>query len=131
VRCADFVDREYRAAQVAREIGCSLKTVVYHGRRDKPPDMTTWAPKGRLALLDREEIFLGLASGLSFTEIAGRLGCAVSTVSREVNHNRGRDLYRASTAHRHAFQQARRPKRSDDVGVARDHLPVHLRPGPR
>jgi len=65
---------------------------------------------GRLTLADREEITLGLHAGDSFTAIAARLGKAVSTVSREVAANGGRDGYRAWRAHQRARQQARRPK---------------------
>jgi len=65
---------------------------------------------GRLTLADREEITLGLHGGESFTMIAARLGKAVSTVSREVAANGGRDGYRAWRAHQRARQQARRPK---------------------
>jgi IS30 family transposase len=65
---------------------------------------------GRLTLADREEITLGLHAGESFTGIAGRLGKAPSTVSREVAANGGRGDYRAWRAHQRAWQQARRPK---------------------
>jgi transposase, IS30 family len=70
-----------------------------------------WVPgPGRLILADREEITLGLHAGQSFTVIAARLGKAVSTVSREVAANGGRDGCRAWRAHRRARGQARRPK---------------------
>jgi IS30 family transposase len=65
---------------------------------------------GRLTLADREEITLGLHAGESFTVIAARLGKAVSTVSREVAANGGRNEYRAWRAHQRAREQARRPK---------------------
>ena len=42
--------------------------------------------------------------------IAGRLGKAVSTVSREVAANGGPEGYRAWRAHQRAREQARRPK---------------------
>jgi IS30 family transposase len=42
--------------------------------------------------------------------IAARLGKAVSTVSREVAANGGRNEYRAWRAHQRAREQARRPK---------------------
>jgi len=51
-----------------------------------------------LTLAEREEISRGLASDLSLQAIAARLGCAPSTVSREVNRNGGLQLYRASRA---------------------------------
>ena len=65
---------------------------------------------GRLALADRDEITIGLHTGQSFTAIAARLGKAVSTVSRELAANGGREAYRAWRAHRRARGQARRPK---------------------
>ncbi|MGC5019390.1 transposase [Micromonospora sp. DT47] len=61
-------------------------------------------------MADREEISLGLRDGDTFTAIAIRLGKAVSTVSREVAGNRGRNEYRAWRAHQQARDRARRPK---------------------
>ena len=58
----------------------------------------------------REEISLGVGRGETFSAIAGRLGRAVSSVSREVAANGGRDGYRAWRAHRRAHERARRPK---------------------
>jgi len=52
------------------------------------------APAGRrrsrlaLTLAEREDISRGIASGLSTREIAGRLGRAASTVSREITRHR-------------------------------------------
>ena len=77
-------------------------------RRWRPED---WSPgPGRLTLADREEISVGVARGETFSAIATRLGRAVSTVSREVAANGGRDGYRAWRAHRRAGERARRPK---------------------
>ena len=64
----------------------------------------------RLSLREREEIRVGLERGATFTAIARVIGRAVSTVSREVAANGGRDAYRAHTAHRAAYERARRPK---------------------
>jgi IS30 family transposase len=64
----------------------------------------------RLSLDDRVQIALGLADGLTLTAIAGGIGKAVSTVSREVNKNGGRRGYRPVAAHRVAEAAARRPK---------------------
>jgi IS30 family transposase len=61
-------------------------------------------------LHEREEIRVGLERGDTFTAIAKRIGRAVSTVSREVKANGGRDGYRAHVAHQAAFERARRPK---------------------
>jgi IS30 family transposase len=97
--------------EIARRVGCSAHGVVNVFMRERAAVALPWSPApGRLSLADREEIRVGLAAGWSFTRIAGGLGRAVSTVSREVNANGGRDDYRAYVAHARASQQARRPK---------------------
>ena len=63
-----------------------------------------------LSLSEREEISRGLAAGDSLRVIAGRLGRAPSTVSREVARNGGRHRYRALRSDRAAWHRARRPK---------------------
>jgi IS30 family transposase len=63
-----------------------------------------------LTLAEREEISRGLASGSSIRVIAGGLGRAASTVSREVARHGGRSVYRASEADCAAWQLAQRPK---------------------
>jgi IS30 family transposase len=64
---------------------------------------------GRLTLADRKEITVGLHTRDSSTAIAALLGEAVSTVSREVAANGGRQGYRARRAHQRAREQARHP----------------------
>ncbi len=64
-----------------------------------------------LTLAEREEISRGLMAGLSVRRIAVSLDRAVSTVSREIDRNGGRQAYRASTADEAAWDRARRPKR--------------------
>ncbi len=64
----------------------------------------------RLSRDEREEVRAGLARGETYTAIAGTIGRAVSTVSREVGANGGRDGYKAWHAHQEAGQRARRPK---------------------
>jgi transposase, IS30 family len=100
--------------EIGPQVGCSHQSVAlivrYAPRRPVPRD--GWMPgPGRLTLADREEITLGLHAGEPFAVIARRLGKAVSTVSREVAANGGRDGYRAWRAHQRAREQARRPKR--------------------
>lgn len=72
------------------------------------------APRKRsrlsLTLGEREEISRGLATGKSIRTIAGDIGRAPSTVSREVNRNGGLKSYRASAADDRAWRTARRPK---------------------
>jgi IS30 family transposase len=71
----------------------------------------SWEPSpARLSLEDRVEIKLGLERSESFTVIAARIGRAVSTVSREVHRNNGRDGYQPLVAHRRAQARTRRPK---------------------
>jgi IS30 family transposase len=79
-------------------------------------------PSGRfLSFVEREEIALGLASGLSQAEIARRLGRHRSTISREVIRNQAhrseprhllgfKPQYRASSAQYHAHRRTQRPK---------------------
>lgn len=100
-------------ADVARAIGCSLRTVkrVAAGKGNREERQTPWCPgPRRLSLEAREEISLGLRRGDSFTSIARQLGRSASTVSREVNVNGGRDSYRAWRGHDRAYHRARRPK---------------------
>jgi len=66
----------------------------------------------RLSLAEREEISRGLAAGESLRAIAGQLGRAPSTVSREVAGNGGRGGYRAVVADRVAWARAARPKQT-------------------
>lgn len=63
-----------------------------------------------LSMADREEISRGLVAGESFRSIAGRIGRAPSTVSREVAVNGGRDRYRAVDADARALRELARPK---------------------
>ena len=72
----------------------------------------------QLSVVAREEISRGLARGESFRVIASELGCAHTTVSREVARNGGRDNYRAAAADTAAFVRARRPKASKLALVA-------------
>jgi transposase, IS30 family len=99
--------------EIGPQVGCSHQGVAlivrYAPRRPVPQNAWTPGP-GRLTLADREEITLGLHGGESLAVIARRLRKAVSTVSREVAANGGRDCYRAWRAHQRACEQARRPK---------------------
>lgn len=78
-------------------------------------------PGKRLSKWEREEISRGCAREHSFTHIAKRLGRPVSTVSREVARNGGRERYRAWFAQRDTKERARRPrvlKLLNDVDLA-------------
>lgn len=63
-----------------------------------------------LSLEEREEISRGLAVNLSVRSIAFSLGRSPSTVSREINRNRGVANYRAAEADKAAWRRATRPK---------------------
>jgi len=63
-----------------------------------------------LSLTEREEISRGIAASESLCAIAGRLGRAPSTISRELARNGGRVGYRAHRADRAAWQRGRRPQ---------------------
>jgi len=65
---------------------------------------------GSLTVVEREEISRELRVGQSYRTIATILGRAVSTISREVGNNGGRDGYRAVAAEERARDQGRRPK---------------------
>jgi IS30 family transposase len=99
--------------ETAVEIGCSLRTVkrVTQGPGKRESQRVVWSPgPPRLSLAEREEISLGLRGGETSRAIAGRLGRATSTITREVAANGGRSHYRAVRAHHRAYERARRPK---------------------
>ena len=56
------------------------------------------------------EISRSLMAGRSIRSIAGAIGRAPSTVSREIRRNRGRRYYRAHKADAAAWERAKRPK---------------------
>lgn len=100
--------------EIGRQVGCTAPMVGLMVRAGKfrtglPDD---WQPRmGRLTILDREKILLGLGQGLSMAAIARSLSRPTSTVSRELAANGGRAGYTAWQAHQHARCCARRPKR--------------------
>jgi IS30 family transposase len=101
--------------EIARQVGCTAPMVglmIREGRflTGLP---TSWTPRaGRLTVVEREQVLLGLARDDSFSAIARGLGRAPSTVSREVKANGGRDGYRAWHAHQRAREQSGGPSRS-------------------
>jgi len=74
-----------------------------------PPPARARNPRS-LSLAEREEISRGVCAGSSATQIARQLGRAPSTVCREINRNGGRETYRATSADKRAWAQAKRPK---------------------
>ncbi|RSM98198.1 MarR family transcriptional regulator [Nonomuraea sp. WAC 01424] len=65
-------------------------------------------PGGRLTHEERRQIAAGLADGLTYSEIAGRLQRPVSTITREVTRNGGAGGYEADRAHHATAIRARR-----------------------
>src|SRR3954471_15082458 len=72
------------------------------------------APRKRrsdaLTVVEREEISRGLARKESVRQIARTLGRSASTVSREIDGNRGRRTYRACVPNARACRGTRRPR---------------------
>jgi IS30 family transposase len=96
---------------IGREVGRPHSTVRgYVKVLRRPPAPVRRRSPLRLSLAEREDISRGLAAGESLRAIAGRLGRATSTVSREVVANGGRHYYRAVTANEAAWRRALRPK---------------------
>ena len=69
---------------------------------------TDGMPGGRLTQQDRQRVAAGLADGLSYAEIARRLGRPTSTISREVARNGGPAGYRPQQAHQATVRRPRR-----------------------
>ncbi|GAA4904840.1 DNA-binding MarR family transcriptional regulator [Nonomuraea thailandensis] len=67
-------------------------------------------PGERLTAEDRRRIAEGLAAGLTYAEIARRLGRSRSTVTREIARNGGPHGYRAARAQHATSWRARRRK---------------------
>jgi transposase, IS30 family len=110
-RIAELAATRLPSRLIAREVGRSHRAVwsfVHKLRRPVPAERRR-SPL-RLSLTEREEISRGVAGGESFRCIAGRLGRAPSTISREVAINGGRRRYRACRADTDALARARRPQ---------------------
>jgi IS30 family transposase len=116
------------AVAVAREVARS-EGFVYRVLRQAGgvTSSSGWDPSpARLCAAERELIRSGLDANESFAVIARRLGRAPSTVSREVNANRGRDNYAGWRAHRRAGELARRPKVAKLAGCARLRAQIEM-----
>jgi hypothetical protein len=118
-RVSPELDREIRrlAAKghglrvIGRLVHRSKHAVTNVLTRDPNSTPVVWNPSpARLSRAEREEIRVGLERGDTFTAIAAVIGRAVSTVSREVAANGGRDNYQGWLAHHQAGCRAQRPK---------------------
>jgi len=105
----------WRKGQSLSEIGRALGKhagsisgvlAIYGGI--SPPNRTR--SSRALSLSEREEISRGLSAGFSLRHIAASIDRSVSTVSREIERNGGRETYRANKADKRAWDQAKRPK---------------------
>jgi IS30 family transposase len=97
--------------EIGRLVHRSKHAVTNALTREPSSTPVVWNPSpARLSLAEREEIRVGLERGDTFTAIAAVIGRAVSTVSREVAANGGRETYQGWHAHQQAGCRARRPK---------------------
>ena len=74
----------------------------------KPP--TRQRKVKHLTLEEREEIRVSLSAKMSIRAIARLLNRSPSTISREIQRNRGRRYYKAVDANTRAWRMAKRPK---------------------
>jgi IS30 family transposase len=112
-RIAELVAVGAPAWMIHREVSRSRWAIRrYINRLARPAKPARKRSQLRLSLVEREEISRGLAGDESLRAIAGRLGRAPSTISREVTRNGGAQRYRACQADRAALRRARRPKRA-------------------
>ena len=120
VRIAELVAVGAPAWVMHREISRSRWAIRrYVNRLARPVVPERQRSPLRLSLVEREEISRGLAGGESLRAIAGRLGRAPSTISREVTRNGDVQGYRACRADRAALRRARRPKHAKLAECAR------------
>ena len=97
---------------IAKKLDCQAASVLWVLRRAGgfEPRTRRRAPRA-IQVVEREEISRGLSAGLSMREMARRLRRAVSTVSREIHRNGGKQSYRAAEADECAWRRARRAQR--------------------
>ena len=86
----------------------SIQNILARTGGIRPP--TRKRSRRTLTMSEREEISRGVVAGQSLRCIAGSLGRAPSTVSRDINRNGGRRRYRANKADKAAWDRAKRPK---------------------
>ena len=92
---------------IGKHAGSIFHLIAFYGGISPLPRCRS---KRVLTLEEREEISRGLASKLSIRQIAAKMNRSPSTISREINRNAGKRIYRACQANERAWEQARRPK---------------------
>lgn len=98
------------AGRVAVGLGLSLRTVQRVWEQSEVKSRRIGQSDLRLCFAEREVISRGVSAGRSARAIAGELGQAPSTVTRELAANGGRERYRALRAHERAIACSQRPK---------------------
>jgi IS30 family transposase len=96
--------------EVAAGLRLSLRTVQRVWEQSKVKSRRIGQSDLRLCFAEREAISRGVSAGRSARAIAGELGRAPSTVTRELAANGGRERYRALRAHERAIFCSQRPK---------------------
>jgi IS30 family transposase len=97
--------------QAAAGAGIGYSTLLrYLAHNDVAMFQERTRRSGTLTLVQREEIRVGIEHRRSDSDIAARIGCARSTVWREIARNGGRRTYRAAIADNQAARLACRPK---------------------
>src|SRR3989304_4218711 len=101
---AEVWERHYAGEptrSIARRLGREASGIrrLFEDAGGVRPPVRKRSPR-HLSLTEREEISRGVAAGEPLRVIAGRLGRAPSTGSREVARNGGRHQYRAHRADR-------------------------------
>lgn len=99
------------ASAIARALDSSHTSIAYIVQRRggfSPPIRKR--AKNCLSLAEREEISRALVRGESYQHIGRQLDRAASTISREVQRNGGRKVYRAARAEQATWDRAKRPK---------------------
>jgi transposase, IS30 family len=117
-----------RVGVIAGDVGCSRRT-VQRVRSDVWLRRRVTDSGFRLGFEERVGIEVGIARGLSDSEIARGLGRHRSTVGREIARCHCRERYRAVTAQRRADVSRRRPKPTRLVGSPRLLAAVQVRLG--
>ncbi len=117
LRHADYLEIQRRLsegesyASVGAAVGCSTKTIQrFMLRVGGLLERSQGRCALRLSVAEREELSRGLRAGDSLRRIGRRLERAASTISREVQRNGCRTMYRAWRAEETAARRAKRPK---------------------